>query len=224
MKGNRAFTLLEVMVAVLILAISLASLFSAQTQTVGATQFIKHVAVASQLARCRMSEIEIEILREGFELAEFGDWESGPCCELRDDRVQLNGPDPFSCRWRLETVTLPSLSDAQTEAGEAAMEGDSEAQQGAMSMGLLGPMLPIVQGLLEAAIRRVTVQVVWADGPFERDVELVQYLTNPAQGTLGSLLQQGQAQDAMEQAAPEDDSSDPSVRTKTAPRLDRRGN
>lgn len=223
MRGDRAFTLLEVMVAVLILAISLASLFSAQTQTVGATQYIKHVSIASQLARCRMSEIEIEILREGFELAEFGDWEDGPCCELRDERVELNGDDPFTCRWRLETVTLPSLTDAQNEAGEAALEGDTEAQQGAMTMGLLGPMLPIVQNLLESAIRRVTVQVVWQDGPFERNVEVVQFLTNPNQGSLGGLLRQGQAEDAAEEAGLNDDSSSSSS-SETPQRLDQRSN
>jgi general secretion pathway protein I len=203
MKGHRAFTLLEVMVAVLILSISLASLFSAQTQAVGASQFIKHVAVASQLARCRMSEIELEMLREGFELAEFGDWEEGPCCELRDERVTLTGIDPFSCRWRLETVTLPSMTDVQTEAGDAIMEGNQEAQQGMMSMSLLGPFLPIVQNLLEQAIRRVTVQVVWSEGPHERDVEIVQYLTNPNQGSLGGLLRQTQGQRAVEDAESE---------------------
>ena len=112
MRGGRAFTLLEVMIAVLILGLSLSSLFTTQTGAVGATQYIKHVAVASQLARCRMSEIELEIFREGFEIAEFGSWESGPCCELRDERVRLAGPDPFGCRWRFETVTLPSVSDA----------------------------------------------------------------------------------------------------------------
>lgn len=200
MKGHRAFTLLEVMVAVLILSISLASLFSAQTQTVGASQFVKHVAVASQLARCRMSEIELDILREGFELAEFGDWEDGPCCELRDERVTLTGIDPFSCRWRFETVTLPSMTDVQTEAGDAIMEGDQEAQQGMMSMSLLGPFLPIVQNLLEQAIRKVTVQVVWFDGPHERNVEVVMYLTNANQGSLGGLLRQTQGQRAVEDA------------------------
>jgi general secretion pathway protein I len=193
MRGSRAFTLLEVMVAVLILSISLSSLFSAQTSTVGATQYIKHVTVASQLARCRMSEIELEILREGFELAEFGDWVDGPCCALRDDRVRLNGPDPFSCRWRLETVVLPGMGEAQTAAGEAANEGNNEAASASMGLGLLGPMLPMIQNLLEQAIRKVSVQVVWQAGRREESLEIVQYLTNPNQGELGGLLRGTQA-------------------------------
>jgi general secretion pathway protein I len=203
MKGHRAFTLLEVMVAVMILALALASLFTAQTQTIGASQFIKHVAVASQLARCRMSEIEIQMLREGFEIATFDNWEEGPCCELRDDRVQLPGPDPFTCRWKFETVTLPSVTDVQDEAGDALMEGDTEAQAGMMSLGLLGPFLPIVQGLLEQSIRKVSVQVVWAEGPHERSVEVVQYLTNPNQGALGGLISQTHGEQALEDAESE---------------------
>jgi general secretion pathway protein I len=203
MRSRRAFTLLEVMVAVLILSLALGSLFSAQTQTINASQFIKHVAVASQLARCRMSEIELEILREGFEIAAFGDWEEGPCCELRDDNVRLPGPDPFTCRWKLETVQLPSVTDIQDEAGDAMMEGDQEAQGGMISMGLLGPFLPIIQGLLEQAIRKVTVQVVWAEGPRERSVEVVQYLTNPNQGALGGLINQTRGENALDEAESE---------------------
>ena len=200
MKGSRAFTLLEVMVAMLILSLSLSSLFSAQTASIGATQYVKHLAIASQLGRCKMSELEIEILNEGFETAEFGDWTDGPCCELRDDRVRLRGPDPFSCRWKFETVQLPGLADAQTAAGEAALSGDTDAAQGAMSMGLLGPLLPVVQNLLEGAIRKATVQVVWEDGPQERTMDLVQYLVNANQGDLGALLQGNAVQDAVEDA------------------------
>jgi general secretion pathway protein I len=200
MRGGRAFTLLEVMVAVVILALSLSSLFSAQTTAIGATQYVKHLAVASQLGRCRMSELELEVLREGFEMAEFEDWTDGPCCELRDERVRLRGSDPFTCRWRFETVQLPGLNDAQNAAGDAIMEGDAEASEGMAAMGLLGPMLPMLQNLLEAAIRRVTVQVVWQDGLQERNVELVQYLTNPNQGDLGAALRGTANEEAAEGA------------------------
>ncbi len=199
MRGSRAFTLLEVMVSVLILSISMSSLFSAQTASIGATQYIKHITVAAQLGRCKMSELELEILREGFEMAEFEDWTDGPCCELRDEEVRLRGEDPFECRWRFETVQLPSMSDTQTAVGEAAMSGDQEAAAGAMGMGLLGPLLPIVQNLLEQAIRRVSVQVYWQDGTVERQVELVMYMTNANQGELGSMLRGNQAADAQEE-------------------------
>ena len=199
MRGSRGFTLLEVMVSVLILSISMSSLFSAQTASIGATQYIKHITIASQLGRCKMSELELEVLREGFEMAEFEDWTEGPCCELRDEEVRLRGEDPFECRWRFETVQLPSISDTQTAVGEAAMEGDQEAAQGAMGMGLLGPLLPIIQNLLEQAIRRVSVQVVWQDGRIERNVELVMYMTNANQGDLGSMLRGNQMQEAAEE-------------------------
>jgi general secretion pathway protein I len=196
--GSRAFTITEVMIAVLILGLSLGSLFSAQTGAVGASQFIKHVAIGTDLARCRMSEIELEVLREGFEVAEFEDWQDGPCCELRSENVRDADSDPFTCRWRFETVTLPSFTETQTAAGEAALEGNTEAAAGAMSMGMLGPLLPIVQQLLEQAIRRVTVQVVWRDGDRERSVEIVQYMTNPSQGALGGLLRQTQVEEEVE--------------------------
>jgi hypothetical protein len=50
-----------------------------------------------------------------------------------------------------------------------------------MAMGLIYPQL---KGMLEASIRKVTVRVVWPEGPLERDVTVTQYITNPQQGGL----------------------------------------
>jgi hypothetical protein len=43
---------------------------------------------------------------------------------------------------------------------------------------------PQLKGMLEASIRKVTVQVLWKDGTTDRDLTVVQYLTNPQQGGL----------------------------------------
>lgn len=189
---NKGFTLLEVMVAVLILGISLASIFSSQAGAIAINNHIKYTTIAGELAKCRMSEIELEIYQEGFEEAAFADWEDGTCCELRDE-IERNNKDPFSCKWKIESVKLPSLEEVQTAAGEAVTKQttDTQTTQDAMAMGsgLMSGILPIVQQLLEQAIRKVTVQVNWTERDRERSFEIIQYLTNPAQGDLGSLLQ-----------------------------------
>ena len=51
-------------------------------------------------------------------------------------------------------------------------------------MGLIYPQL---KGMLEASIRKVTVRVIWSEGPLERDVTVTQYITNPQQGGLLSV-------------------------------------
>jgi hypothetical protein len=47
----------------------------------------------------------------------------------------------------------------------------------------------MITGLLEEAIRRVTVTVEWRQGSRERKLEIVQYVTHPTQGPL-ELMQQ----------------------------------
>jgi len=65
-----------------------------------------------------------------------------------------------------------------------------------MGAGALAPMAlsmvyPQLKGMLEASIRKVTVQVLWKDGSTERDLTVVQYLTNPQQGGLLAVDESG---------------------------------
>jgi hypothetical protein len=62
--------------------------------------------------------------------------------------------------------------------GGGAMMGGGLAS---MAMGLVYPQL---KGMLEASIRKVTVQVYWKDGATEKDLTVTQYLTNPQAGGL----------------------------------------
>ena len=209
---RRAFTLLEVLVAVAILGMGLTVLLTAQT---GLFSSAKRAAVMSEavgLARCKMSEVEEHLLRNGFPIVTED--EEGPCCG--DEESAL------TCKWTIASITLPDLSamggaDAGTGSEESAsdmtLEGLSTAKdelskgdsQGAMSsiqgmmgsgMGSGGPSMgagalaplamgmiyPQLKAMLEASIRKVTVKVVWSEGSIQRDLSVTQYLTNPQQG------------------------------------------
>lgn len=210
--ASSGFTLLEVMIAVAILGLGLTVILTAQT---GLFSSSKRAAIMSQavgLARCKMSEIEEELLREGFQLT--GEDEEGPCCE--DEESELR------CKWSIIPVVLPDLSqagsadagagtespgsslDALGEASDSLASGDTSGAIGdlsdmgaasggpSMGAGALAPMAmgmiyPQLKGMLEASIRKVTVRVVWSEGPLERDVTVTQYITNPQQGGLLSV-------------------------------------
>lgn len=64
--------------------------------------------------------------------------------------------------------------------------------QGLLSM-VMGILYPSIKPMFEASIRRVTVTVKWKEGPNERELALVQYLTNPQSGGFAgsSLLPDG---------------------------------
>ena len=210
-RASSGFTLLEVMIAVAILGLGLTVILTAQTGLFSSSKRAATMSQAVGLARCKMGEIEEELLREGFQLT--GADEEGPCCE--DEETQLR------CKWSIIPVVLPDLSqagsadagagtespgsslDALGEASDSLGSGDTagaisglsgEAATGGPSMGAsalapmaMGLIYPQLKGMLEASIRKVTVRVVWSEGPLERDVTVTQYITNPQQGGLLSV-------------------------------------
>lgn len=118
---ERGFTLLEVMVAIAILGLGLAVILTAQTGLFSSSKRAATLSTAVGLARCKMNEIEEELLRQGFQLTTED--EEGPCCE--DDESELR------CKWSISTVTLPELgAGGGADAGAGAPEGE----EGASSM------------------------------------------------------------------------------------------
>jgi general secretion pathway protein I len=92
------FTLLEVMVAMAILAISLGAVFSTEAGAIRMAARARKMGFASMLVRCKMGEIEEQILSEGFP-AVF-DEGTDECCK----DAPIEG---FSCKWEIEPVTMP---------------------------------------------------------------------------------------------------------------------
>jgi general secretion pathway protein I len=211
--GARAFTLLEVMVAVAILGLGLVTLLTAQTGLFASSKRAGTLSEAIGLARCKMSEIEEHLLRQGYQLTTED--EEGPCCEDDDSALR--------CKWSIATVMLPEFSMSSPDAGAAEGEeesastmtldglgeakdslakGDTQGAVGNMqemmsggmasggpSMGAgalaplaMGMVYPQLKAMLEASIRKVTVQVVWMEGRTERDFTVTQYITNPQAG------------------------------------------
>jgi general secretion pathway protein I len=224
------FTLLEVMVAIAILGLGLTTILSSQVGLFANTTHAGQLSIATGLVRCKMSEIEIELLKDGYPLTDQTD--DGQCCEDSDQ-------SDFTCHWKIEKVELPPppegdlFADLEDEEGAQDMAGPlgalaaieqsegavlgGEADLGSiselmsastsgmpagmagMAMGGVGSMAPMVMGIvypdlkamLEASIRRVTVEVNWKEGSQERKLEVVQFVTNPTQGGIDPTAADG---------------------------------
>lgn len=92
------FTLLEVMLAVAIMSISLAAVFSAQGGSIKMAQRARKLSLATLLARCKMGEIEEDLLKLGLPATEKK--ESDECC--KDAPI-----DGFHCDWEVVPIILP---------------------------------------------------------------------------------------------------------------------
>ncbi len=72
-------------------------------------------------------------------------------------------------------------------AGPGAMAGGAGAE-GLLNM-VMGIIYPSIKLMYEASIRRLTVTVKWKEGPNDRELALVQFVTNPQRGGFaGSAL------------------------------------
>ncbi len=120
--ASRGFTVLEVMVAVAILGLGLTAILSAQFSAVAGVAHARNLSLAVGLARCKMSEIEEQLQRDGF--TELDETASGACCENDDSNI--------SCEW---TISKPVFPDP--ELGK--LDLDTDMDLGAMGSLLKGP-------------------------------------------------------------------------------------
>ncbi len=204
LSTTSGFTIMEVMVAIMILAVSVVSIFGAQFTAVAATEFSKNITQAINLAECKMNEIELEILTEdGFKLGNVD--ESGECCEAMDDE-HLDGE--FECSWEIKVVELPDLSEAllggadggggllgDLSLGTSSLEENDPAEEGDF-MGVVESFAPMLSDILSEGIRRVSVTVRWKQGAREPEYTLSQFVVHPTEGTMG-LLTQAMADDGL---------------------------
>jgi general secretion pathway protein I len=209
----RAFSLLEVMVAIAILGLALSVILSAQGGLAASNHSAANMGNAANYGRCKMTEIEEQLLKLGY--PELDDLQTGLQCCVDDS-------PGFSCDTRVERIVLPNPPSNQASSGDGGLGlggslfsalgggdgglsnplggaglnldgglqnlGATLQQQtgGAGAEGLLnmvlGMVYPSLKPMMETSIRKVTVTVKWKEGPNDRELTLVQYLTNPQRG------------------------------------------
>lgn len=207
-RASSGFTLLEVLVAVAILGLGLTMILSSQVGLFSSAARVEHLTVATNLARCKMSEIELELVQEGYPILDQKD--EGPCCADESE-------PGYRCATKIERVELPeqpemqdgdgglgsgddlsnmmgTLSQLGGEPGAAPADPSSlkdmakDIGTSAMASGLvpmvLGMVYPELKLMLEASIRKVTVTVLWKEGSREKELSVTQFVTDPQQGGL----------------------------------------
>ncbi len=174
------FTLMEVMVAISILAISLVSLLSVQGGSIALAGRTKYLTVATLLARSKMVDVEMELFKEGF--SEFGE-------EMEGDFSEEGWPQ-FKWHADITKVKIPLPSSMPTT-GE-------DGQQNAYA-GMMSGYASFITDMISNALRECTLEIMWMEGKEEQSftvsTHFVEYArsmpTEVPVGGVGSLNKVG---------------------------------
>ncbi len=195
------FTLLEVMMALLLLATAVMILVQSQTTAVHLQEEATRINTATMLARQIFTQLDLRIVKEGFgelEVKEKGDFSDQLYDGLFDDY-----------RWEYEVekvdVKLPGLGnlmgmlgEGTDELGEAAGAGTGgqAPQNDLAALGALGFDMSFLTEQMGKYLREARVRICWQEGtnrryePEEECLEVVTHMANPTGRVLSAEEQQ----------------------------------
>ncbi|HEV8322258.1 MAG TPA: type II secretion system protein [Myxococcota bacterium] len=200
-RATAGFTLLEVMIAMAILAFALVAIMDGQGSAIVATRKARTLEAATLLAREKMESLSLEVERTGFTDEAETNCDEGTFAERGRDDVRWK-----ACVIKVEmnvnvsdVGALASALTGGTGSGEDAESGDSSgggAAGGGDALAALGldpttltfalELLPTVTESLAQAIRRLELTVSWTEvGLGEQSFRLVLYITDPSRASLG---------------------------------------
>jgi general secretion pathway protein I len=181
-KRAAGFTLLEVMIAMAILAVALTGLTLALARSVRASQHARFMTQATFLARKLLVEQENDFITEGFKddvavKEEKGEFEDKAFQRFRwtrtTEKIRLPSAD------QIQAAATKLLQDKQSEAGQGKSSSSSGSSQGGNLTSGMGGLLGPVKEMLEQGIRRVTVRVWWDEPALpDQKVEVVTFYTD----------------------------------------------
>lgn len=200
MKREHGFTLIEVMIALGILAIGLVAIVSQSSGAMYTSLDARMTVIATDLARGKMLDLEEQILKDG-----FGETDQELTGDFGDEGYE-------GIKWvaKIETVELPDIAALQANAQQevraaeeaqaaAAHNGAPGLSAAAFEQSRLGSMLALMGGgsgadsatgallgqnfslfqeILKATIRRVTLTLTWNVLDDQRSMPVVLFMTD----------------------------------------------
>lgn len=165
------FTLIEIMIAISILAVSIVSLYTAQGNSLRASGRAESIQSASLLARQIMTQKLLEI-RKDMEKGSFPD-------DSKNDTGQFEAPyDKYRWEFTVRKVEIPLAKGPQQQApapqpGEAksgsdANQAPADAQQNLAQM---------VTKKISESIREINTKVVWEELGEEQSITVTTHIS-----------------------------------------------
>ncbi len=169
---TRAFTLLEVMIAMSILAFALAALLGHEGVAIQMSDYSNRMTQAALLAQGKFLEVEQKLLLDGMDQLDG--------CETGDFRAEgFKRYGWKACGFKIEMGE--GATEAMTEQLTALLGGLGLAQgqldQVLGQAAIIPAMVPQILTTIEDQIRKVKLEVTWTDALGERAVRLERFVT-----------------------------------------------
>ena len=177
-RARRGYTLMEVLIAVTILAMVLTVVLGTQANQVQVGATANQIGTASLLGRAKMLEIESDLMADGFKDTE----------ERDSGTFRSEGFAGMSWESVVEPVEIDEGSkEALLGEANSKLFGEGDSGGGGLFTGNAGfaSYLPMVVGLLPdyinqlgEKVRKVKLTITWENARGEQSLTLVQYITN----------------------------------------------
>ncbi len=181
------FTLIEVMIALAILAGMLVLLLRGAASNVASTQRSKYMTAATELARMKMYDIEEVLLEEGFQ----------PDTQEDEGTFKEQGWPQISWKSSIEKIELPNADALE------GFSGGEDGEEGGESLGgvggggglggaIVGGQFEMIKGMMEESLRRVRLTISYKVAGYKDEFTVDCYFTDPAAiGRVNSLAAGG---------------------------------
>ena len=189
---QKGFTLLEITIALAILAMSVTILIDAQGSAAWMIDDTNNIRVATLLAEEKMTEAHLRLEEEGWkdsdieengDFADFGseDWRQG------NSQIEDNNYEQFKWAYTIRRIELElpsqlgSLADELGGSGYFGDQNSEDVQNNTFDLGDLGISPDVITEYLSNYIREVRVRVWWGEDPEGDDqLEIITHIINPS--------------------------------------------
>ena len=197
---RRAFSLLEVMVAMAILSVGLVSLLQVQSRSAQLAIEAREMTVATMLARGKLYDCQTDLLKKGFSIGDYD--ESGNF----DDEGY---PTFFwECHaYKPEMPTGDGVGDMGSAASALGMGASADAASGAgaqpqgadMGMGMIAPVMQQMASVMGDSIRELVIIVRWGTAPDQQEMRVTTHVVDktPINNVSQMIQQQTKSMDKL---------------------------
>lgn len=174
-SGDQGFTLLEVMVAMAILAMSMTSLLASQTASIRATRYAQQVTAIAFLVEYQLIETEYVMRKEGGWILQD---------KIYEGNFALQGWPEIRHKCVVDFLEIPDYSKlrAAKDESDRSKQGESGLYYKDASdkaFGALAMVWPMVKQAIERSIRKVNCTVYWKDGSIPNEFTISTFWADP---------------------------------------------